>query len=149
MMLLGLGIAGVSEIVGAFGGRKCSEDFADCDADSFGRARGGLAQQVLELGEDLFDRVQVRRVFRQEEELGPGWADELAHRFGFVTTEIVHDHDVAAAKRKSSYQLTHTSMIACCRRNCTLAARSRTQASPPIVLGYSRRMFEMGQSLPE
>jgi hypothetical protein len=31
---------------------------------------GGLAQQVLELGEDLFDRVQVRRVFRQEEELG-------------------------------------------------------------------------------
>ena len=75
------------------------EDFADCDADSFGRARGGLAQQVLELGEDLFDRVQVRRVFRQEEELGPGCADELAHRFGFVTTEIVHDHDVAGAKR--------------------------------------------------
>src|SRR6266478_7057240 len=33
---------------------------------------------------------------------------------------------VSAAKRKSSYQLTHTSMIACCRRNCTLAARSRT-----------------------
>ena len=53
MMLLGLGIAGVSEIVGAYGGRKCSEDFADCDADGFGRARGGLAQQVLELGEDL------------------------------------------------------------------------------------------------
>jgi hypothetical protein len=63
-MLLGLGIAGVSEIVGAFGGRKCSEDFVDCDADGFGRARGRLAQQVLELGEDLFDRVQVRRVFR-------------------------------------------------------------------------------------
>ena len=42
-----------SEIVGAFGERKCSEDFADCDADGFGRARGGLAQQVLELGEDL------------------------------------------------------------------------------------------------
>src|SRR3982074_2427857 len=75
------------------------EDFADCDADSFGRARGGLAQQVLELGEDLFDRVQVRRVFRQEEELGPGCADELAHGFGFVSTEIVHDHDVAGAKR--------------------------------------------------
>ena len=79
MMLLGLGIAGVSEIVGAYGGRKCSEDFADCDADGFGRARGGLAQQVLELGEDLFDRVQVRRAFWQEEELGPGCADELAH----------------------------------------------------------------------
>ncbi len=32
---------------------KCSENFADCDAGDFGRARGGLAQQVLELGEDL------------------------------------------------------------------------------------------------
>jgi hypothetical protein len=80
-------------------GVKCSEDFADCDADGFGRARGGLPQQVLELGEDLFDWVQVRRVFRQEEELGPGCPDELAHRFGFVTTEIVHDHGVAGAKR--------------------------------------------------
>jgi hypothetical protein len=34
-------------------GVKRSEDFTDCDADAFGRARGGLAQQVLELGEDL------------------------------------------------------------------------------------------------
>jgi hypothetical protein len=42
-MLLGLGIA--SKIVGAFGGRKCSEDFAEYDADGFGRARGGLPQQ--------------------------------------------------------------------------------------------------------
>jgi hypothetical protein len=69
-------------LLGAFGGRKCPEDFADCDADGFGRARGGLAQQVLELGEDLFDRVQVRRVSRQEEELGPAarmsWRTALA-----------------------------------------------------------------------
>jgi hypothetical protein len=35
------------------GGRKCSEDFADYDADVFGRPRGGLAQQVLELDENL------------------------------------------------------------------------------------------------
>jgi len=34
-------------------GVKCSEDFADCGTDGFGRARGGLAQEVLELGEDL------------------------------------------------------------------------------------------------
>jgi hypothetical protein len=40
-------------MVGAFGGRKCSEDFADCDAVGFGRACDGLAQQLLELGEDL------------------------------------------------------------------------------------------------
>ncbi|UPJ51245.1 hypothetical protein IVB30_07810 [Bradyrhizobium sp. 200] len=40
-------------MVGAFGERKFSEDFADHDADGFGRTRGGLAQQGLELDEDL------------------------------------------------------------------------------------------------
>jgi hypothetical protein len=56
MMLLELG-AWISEVVGAFGGRKCSGHFADCDADDFGRARGSLAQQVLELRRPV-DRVQ-------------------------------------------------------------------------------------------
>jgi hypothetical protein len=37
--------------------------------------------------------------FGRKKGLSPGCADELAHRFGFVTTEIVHDHDVAGAKR--------------------------------------------------
>ena len=65
----------------------------------FRRSGGGLSQQVLELGEDLLDRVQVRRVFRQEEELGAGRAYELAHRFAFMAAKIVHDDDVAGAKR--------------------------------------------------
>ena len=63
--------------------------------------RGGLAQEVFDLGDDLLDRVQVRRVFRQEEELGAGGANELAHGFGFVAAEIVHDDDVAGMKRGS------------------------------------------------
>jgi hypothetical protein len=41
-MLLGLGIGWVSEIVGAFGERDCSEDFANCDAVGFGRACDGF-----------------------------------------------------------------------------------------------------------
>jgi hypothetical protein len=45
------------------------------------------------------DRVEVWRVFRQEEELGASQADELAHRFGLVTTEIVHDNDIAFPQR--------------------------------------------------
>jgi hypothetical protein len=32
-----MGIACVSQIVGAFDGRKCSEDFADCDAEHKGK----------------------------------------------------------------------------------------------------------------
>ncbi len=54
---------------------------------------------MLELGADLFDGVQVGRVFRQEEELGAGRADELAHHFALMTAEIVHDDDVAFAQR--------------------------------------------------
>jgi hypothetical protein len=68
-------------------------------ADGFDGAHGDLAQEVLDLGEDLLDRVQVRRVFRQEEELGAGGADELAYNSGLVTAEIVHDYDVAGMKR--------------------------------------------------
>jgi hypothetical protein len=56
--------------------------FRQSGADGFDGARGGLAQEVFELGEDLPDRVQVRRVFGQEEELGPGrtmsWRTALA-----------------------------------------------------------------------
>ena len=41
----------------------------------FDGARLGLAQEVLELGEDLLDGIEVGRVGRQEEELGACGAD--------------------------------------------------------------------------
>jgi len=55
---------------------------------------------MLELGEDLFDGVEVGRIFGQEEELGAGRADKLAHGFALVTAEIVHDNDVTLTKRR-------------------------------------------------
>ena len=63
--------------------------------DGLEGARRGLAQQVLEFGEDLFDRVQIGRVFRQEEQLGAGRADGAADRLALVAAEIVHDHHIA------------------------------------------------------
>jgi hypothetical protein len=47
------------------------------------RACGGLAQQVHELGEDLLNRVQLRRAVGREEELGASDANELAYGFAF------------------------------------------------------------------
>jgi hypothetical protein len=38
----------------------------------------GLADQVLELGEELLDRVEVGAVGRQEEEMGAGGPDGAA-----------------------------------------------------------------------
>jgi len=68
---LSWGISGVVEEVSAFLGRDGVEDLPDGVADGVGCAGGGLAQEVLELGEELFDRVQIGEVFRQEDEPGP------------------------------------------------------------------------------
>ena len=58
----------------------------------------GFAEHVLQLREDLLDRVQIRGVFRQEEELGAGLADCPPNRLSPVTPEIIHDHDVAGGE---------------------------------------------------
>lgn len=52
---------------------------ARCCADRVDGSRGGLAEQMLELGGDLFDQVKVGRVFWQEEQLGADGTDDLAN----------------------------------------------------------------------
>src|SRR6188768_248406 len=54
-----------------------------------------LAHQVLELGKELLDGIEIGTVRRQEEEMGAGVADRVAGGFAFVRTEIVEDDDVA------------------------------------------------------
>jgi hypothetical protein len=56
--------------------------------------RGG-GQQVLELGEDLLDRVEVGRVGREEDELCAGRTDRLADGGAFAAGVVVEDDDVA------------------------------------------------------
>ena len=75
-----------------------SEDFANCGADGFDGSRGGFAQEVFELGEDLIDQVQVRGVFRQEERALPlllthGWSGsvlEFSKVIGPLTDPVAH-----------------------------------------------------------
>ena len=45
--------------------------------------------------EGLFDWIEVPRIGRQEEELGFGGADGGANGAAFVTSEVVHDDNVA------------------------------------------------------
>ena len=71
-MSLGSIISGCCEVVLTFLRVDDFEDLADGVADGLYGARGGLAQEALELGEELLDRVQVWRVFRQEDQLGAG-----------------------------------------------------------------------------
>jgi len=56
---------------------------------------------VFELGEDLFDGVEVGAVRREEKELGSGRTDGLSHGLPFVAAEIIEDDDVAGTQRRS------------------------------------------------
>ena len=55
---------------------------------------------MLEFGEDLFDGVQVGRIFWQEDQLCAGRSDEPANGFAFMAAQIVHDDDVTGTKRR-------------------------------------------------
>ena len=49
---------------------------------------------MLEFGEDLFDRVEIGAVGRQEQQSCADAADRLAHFAAFMAAEIVHDNHV-------------------------------------------------------
>src|SRR5512137_101480 len=61
-------------------------------------ARLSAAHPVLDLGERLFDRIEVGGVWRQIPEPGACVPDEAAQGGGFVAGEIVHDDDVAGSQ---------------------------------------------------
>jgi hypothetical protein len=79
------------------GGDGCPEGL-----DSSG---GGLAQDCLELGEELLDRVEVWRIGRQAEQPGAACLDGRAHACDVVRAEIVQDHDVAGPQRRCEHLL--------------------------------------------
>jgi len=56
---------------------------------------------TFELGEELFDRIEIRAVRRQEEQVSASLADGASRRLTFVATEIVEDHNVALGERWS------------------------------------------------
>jgi len=80
-------------------GREAAEEFADAVADGIEGAFTCLAEQGLELGEDLFDWVEVRAVRWEEEQLGAGGADGTAHGLALVAAKIIHDDKVAGLER--------------------------------------------------
>ena len=55
---------------------------------------------MLELGKDLLDRVEVWRVWRQEQQASASATDRLADRGLFVTAQIIHDDNVAGRERR-------------------------------------------------
>ena len=75
-----------------------AEQVADVAPADLDRAGIGFAQQGLELGEDVFDWIEIGRVAGQEEQLGAGSADQATHGFSLVAAEIVHRDDVTGVE---------------------------------------------------
>ena len=66
-MFLGLFVSRVSEVVFAFCFGEAAEQFADTLTNGIGSTGSSLSQEMLEFCENLFDGVQVRGLFGQEE----------------------------------------------------------------------------------
>ena len=62
-------IAGVDEVVRALGLREEVEELADLSPGGFDVTALSLAEEMFELGEDLFDRIEIGAVGRQEDEV--------------------------------------------------------------------------------
>ena len=87
----------------------CWLDFFGCDGagapEAFERSPGEFAQDVFELGEGLFDGIEIGAVGRQKPKLGPGGFYCGFDLGAFVGAEVVHDHDFAGAQRGDQFLL--------------------------------------------
>jgi len=85
----------VLEVVQTFARREAGEQVANDVPEGLEGTGGGFAQQGLELGEELFDGIEVRGIRRQIEQGGAGGFDSSAHADDLMRGEIVHHDDVA------------------------------------------------------
>ena len=86
-------------------GWELTEECADLAPGRLDCALVGLAQEGLELGEDLLDGIEVGTVGRKKEQLGADGSDEAADGLALVATEIIDDDDVARAERWQKHLL--------------------------------------------
>ena len=88
-------VSGVNEVVGALGWREEVEELADLSPGGFDVTGLGLSDEMFELGEHLFDGIEVGAVGRQEDEVGAFGSYDGASGVAFVAAEVVQDDDIA------------------------------------------------------
>ena len=67
------------------------------------RARPGLAQERLELGEGMFDGIEVRTVGGQKHQAAARRCDAGAHRLVPVRGQVVQDHGLAGPQHRAEH----------------------------------------------
>ena len=91
----------MAEEVQAFFRADGAQDRADSSPKTWNCSLCCFAQERFEFAEDLFDRVEVRRICRQKNYDRICSMDRFRHAAHFVSREVVHDDDVAAIERRS------------------------------------------------
>ena len=92
--------SGFCEVICALLWSEFVEDGTNGAPEGLAESGSRFADPVLEPGEDLFYRVQVRAVGRQEQKVGASRADRLSHGLALVVAEIVHQHHIAGPERR-------------------------------------------------
>lgn len=102
----------------------------------------GHAHPMLDLGEGLFDRVQVGRVWRQVPKPRSGRSDRGTHCLALMAAQIVHDDDVVGLKHGHELlfdpcpeALTINWSVKDARRSQAIAAQSADEGQgPPMAM---------------
>ena len=87
-------MATVDQVVLALVGAEAVEERPDGGPERVFGPRGSFPEQRLQLGEELLDRVQVRRVGWEVEHAGPHGPDRLLDPGHLVSGQIVHHNDI-------------------------------------------------------
>jgi hypothetical protein len=64
-------------------------------------ARLGAAQAGFDFAPHFLNRIEVRGVGRQKEDLGPGLRNQGEGQLTFMRREVVHDHHIALAQGRA------------------------------------------------
>ena len=88
----------MSEVVSAFAFGEQVEDAAAELPEFFRRSLGAIAEQLLELAEGEFNRIEIGRIGWQIADLSAGRLDRCHHAWRLVAGEVVHYDDIALAE---------------------------------------------------
>ena len=89
----------MGEVVATFLRPEAVQQRPDPPPRRLNRPFGRVAEQGFELGKDLFNRVEIGGVGRQEAECGPRALNGGAHGGTLVAAQIVHNDDSARRER--------------------------------------------------
>src|SRR3954451_19182441 len=95
----------MNDVVLAFGRRKVVEQGAACLPESGLSSCCRLPEQGLDLGKELLDRVEIRRIGRQVKHTGPCRPDRLLDPGDLVNSQVVHRDHVARLQRRREHLL--------------------------------------------